>query len=140
MSLPTLDEIRRDFHEMEDWDERFEYLIELGDKLPTFPAEHKIDRNIVQGCQSQVWLIVQRAADDASAFSILADSDAASVRGLIAILLAAYAGKSASEAAAYPIEKLFDELNLKKALSPNRTNGLFSMVRRVRDLAKASAA
>lgn len=138
MPLPTLDEIRRDFHEMEDWDERFEYLIELGDKLPPFPAEQKIDRNIVQGCQSQVWLIVRPTPGDTASFSILADSDAASVRGLIAILLAAYAGKSASEAAAYPIEKLFDELNLKKALSPNRTNGLFSMVRRVRDLAKAS--
>lgn len=135
MSLPTLDEIRRDFREMEDWDERFEYLIELGDKLPPFPPEQKIDRNIVQGCQSQVWLIVERSANNPTEFKIVADSDAASVRGLIAVLLSAYAGKTAEEAAAFPMEGLFEELSLKKHLSPNRTNGLFSMVRRIRALA-----
>ncbi len=139
MSLPTLDEVRQDFEELETMDERYKFLLELGLPLRRFSPEEKTERNEVQGCQAKVWLVIDKPEDPNLPVKIEADSDAEYVRGVIALLLIVYAGKTAAEAAAFPMEKFFRDLKLEKMISPSRTNGLFSMVRRVRDLTKISA-
>jgi cysteine desulfuration protein SufE len=130
----TIDEITENFSFLDDWDDRYRYVIELGRALPPFPDEARTEANKVQGCASQVWLIAKSQADGASGpvMTFLADSDAHIVRGLIAILLAQYSGKSAREILATDALALFDKLGLKENLTPQRSNGLRSMVERVR--------
>jgi cysteine desulfuration protein SufE len=132
MSLETIEEIAESFALFDDWKERYEYLIDLGRRLPAFDEEKKIEKNLVQGCVSRVWLV----ADNTNVnFSFAADSDSEIVRGLIYLLMAAYAGKSPAEVASYDIDSVFAELGFDQHLSPNRRNGFFSMVERIRDLA-----
>jgi len=130
----SIDELTESFSWFDDWDERFRYIIELGDQLPALGDEHHIDENLVQGCQSRVWL-VSRVEDGTIHFE--ADSDAAIVKGLIAILVMVFSGKTAEEILALDVEDLFEKLELKRALLGSRSNGLASMVRRIRTLAKS---
>lgn len=118
-----------------DWTERYQYLIDLGRKLPPLPEEFKTEANKVQGCQSQVWL----AADgDAQRLEFRAISDSAIVSGLIALLLRVYSGRSAREI--LDTEPRFVEaIGLAKHLSPTRSNGLAAMFKRIQDEAKARA-
>lgn len=139
--MPTLADITSDFAVLDDWEDRYRYLIELGRALPPFPEALRTDANKVRGCASQVWLATSaRTADGTSTFSILADSDAHIVRGLIAILLAIYDSHSIDEVLQIDPDAVFAELGLKEHLTPQRSNGLASMVARVRADAAAMRA
>jgi cysteine desulfuration protein SufE len=131
MSLETLID---DFALFDDWEERYRYIIELGNKLKPLSEAERNDANKVQGCVSQVWLVNDR---DGDSLSFRGDSDAHIVRGLVAILLDLYDGKSAQEIAAYDAESAFQQLGLGEHLTPQRSNGFYAMVQRIRNDAAA---
>ena len=136
MAIHSVDEIRDSFAFFDDWEDRYKFIIDLGRGLPPMADALKVDANIVRGCQSQVW-IDYRLADGRMYFTL--DSDAMIVRGLIAIVLAAFNGRTPDAILAYDIDALFKELDLMRHLSPTRGNGLTALVRRIRDIATAAA-
>jgi cysteine desulfuration protein SufE len=143
MPPTTLDAIRSDFALLDDWEDRYRYVIELGRALPPLPDALRTDANKVRGCASQVWLATEVRRPDPAAAPVLAfqgDSDAHIVRGLIAILFAIYADKTAEEILPIDARAAFAELGLKEHLTPQRSNGFFSMVERIRRDAHALAA
>lgn len=134
----SIDELLEEFSLFEDWNEKYQYLIELGDQLGSdFPDEERIDDNLVQGCQSRVWLITQVGTGEPATVEVLADSDSQIVRGLIVILLVLLSGKSPKEIEQCDVEGVFEQLELIRHLSRSRANGLYSMVKRIRALAAA---
>jgi cysteine desulfuration protein SufE len=126
---------------LDDWEDRYRYLIELGQALPSLaPEEHNAD-NKVHGCSSQVWLVSdQQKADGQTVLSYRGDSDAMIVKGLVAILVALYSGRPAQDVAQTDAIALFDELGLREHLTTQRTNGLIAMVNRIRSEAAALSA
>ena len=129
----ALDELVDNFALFDDWEDRYRYLIDLGAHLPPMDVVLKTPARKVQGCMSQVWLVTGWDAE--GRLTVLADSDAQIVRGLIAVLLAVFAGKTQAEIAATDIDGVFKALGLDQHLSPNRRNGFFSMVERIRQFA-----
>jgi cysteine desulfuration protein SufE len=130
----TIDEIRDNFALLDDWDDRYRYVIELGRTLePMSAAEHSAE-NKVQGCASQVWLSkrVDRKGGHEPVLNYLGDSDAHIVRGLIAILLTLYSGHTPQQILATDAIALFDGFGFREHLTPQRSNGLRSMVERIR--------
>lgn len=141
--LTTLSEIRADFAVLDEWEDRYRYVIELGRSLEPLPEDLRTDVNKVRGCASQVWLAtrVERAGGAAAPrLTFRADSDAHIVRGLIAILFAIYDGRPADEILATDPDPIFAEFGLKEHLTPQRSNGLASMVARIRSDATAAMA
>ena len=136
----TIDRIMRNFDVLADWEERYRYIIELGRNLPPLEVEHKSEANRVQGCVSNVWLITDVRDEDPPVIEFRADSDAQIVKGLVAILLALYSGKTAREILTADIRNIFVKLDLAKHLSINRANGFAAMVKRIHELALATAA
>ena len=138
----AIDEIVQNFALLDEWDDRYRYVIELGRTLAPLADGAHIDANKVQGCASQVWLLthVKPNGSAGPVLSFEGDSDAHIVRGLIAILLALYSGKSAREILAIDALALFDSIGLRENLTPQRSNGLRSMVERIRNEAKAALA
>lgn len=138
----TIDEISDNFTLLDEWDDRYRYIIELGRTLAPLPAEAHTDANKVQGCSSQVWLTTSVRPNGASGpvLTFVGDSDAHIVRGLIAILFALYSDKSARDILAIDPSELFIRLGLREHLSPQRSNGLKSMVARIRGEAEAALA
>lgn len=134
MAEMNLTELVENFALFDDWEERYRYLIDLGRGLPAMDEALKTDEAIVRGCTSRVWLVANWEGD---VFQFQADSDAHIVRGLIALLMAAFQGKKAAEIAEIDIDQAFAEIGLDKHLSPNRRNGFFSMVERVKALSAA---
>lgn len=126
------DKIIEEFSLFEDWEDKYSYIIDLGKKLSPLDDKHKIDHNMVVGCSSQVWLISHK--DNDNKYYFLADSDAYIVKGLIAILLRIFSGKTAEEIQNINIEDFFLSLGLKQHLSPNRSNGFFAMVNKIKKL------
>jgi cysteine desulfuration protein SufE len=138
MSISKIDEIIEAFELIDDWEERYRYLIELGRTLEPLPEEARIPANKVQGCVSQVWLVTHWTDGRAS---FVCDSDAHIVRGLLAILVAVYTGHTASEILATDALAVFRQLQLQEHLTPQRSNGLRSFVERIRrDAAQVLAA
>jgi len=136
----TFDAIRSDFALLDDWEDRYRYVIELGRALPTLPEALRTDANKVRGCASQVWLASGvRHAGPTPLLTFVGDSDAHIVRGLIAILFAMYADKTAEEILRVDARAAFAELGLQEHLTPQRSNGFFSMVERIRRDAQALA-
>ena len=137
----TIDEIRDNFELLEEWDDRYRYVIELGRTLEPMPqAEHSAE-NKVQGCVSQVWLSKQVARDGGEPrLNYLGDSDAHIVRGLIAILLTLYSGQTPKHILATDAIKVFDEFGFREHLTPQRSNGLRAMVERIRNDAREALA
>ena len=138
----TLDELLDEFLELEDWEEQCDYLIDLGFELPEFPDEFRTEENRVHGCQSNVWLVAEVKQDGPSqgpTVEIQADSDAMIVKGLIAVLLTIYNGRSPREILETDVAAIFARLGLNRHLSTSRRNGLFGMVKRVREIAAASS-
>lgn len=135
----TIDEIVDNFALFDDWEERYRYLIDLGGQLPPMDEVLKTPASKVSGCLSQVWIVMGWAKDDQGRerLTLLADSDAQIVRGLIAVLMAMFAGRTRAEIAATDINALFARLGLDQHLSPNRRNGFFAMVERVRAFAES---
>jgi cysteine desulfuration protein SufE len=138
----TIDEIIADFSLLEDWDDRYRYVIELGRALAPLAAEAHNETNKVQGCASQVWLATSIAPDDAGGpvLTFVGDSDAHIVRGLIAILLTIYSGRPAREILGADAVALFERLGLREHLTPQRSNGFRAMVERIRADAQAALA
>src|SRR5271167_670181 len=138
--MANIDDITDNFAILDDWDDRYRYLIELGRELPPLSAGAHNDANKVQGCASQVWLetSVRRNAADGPILTFEGDSDAHIVRGLIAILLATYSGQTAKHIIATDAVKLFEGLGLKEHLTPQRSNGFRSMVERIRSDARTA--
>ena len=141
-TMPDIDEIIGNFTVLDDWDDRYRYLIELGRELaPLSEAAHS-DANKVQGCASQVWLdtTVRPNGAGGPVLNFAGDSDAHIVRGLIAILFAIYSGKSAREILSVDAIKFFEGMGLREHLTPQRSNGFRSMVDRMRSDARAALA
>ena len=130
----SLEQIADDFAVLDDWDDRYRYIIELGRKMAPFPESLRSDQSKVRGCASQVWLVARRDRDalGREVIAFLGDSDALIVRGLIAILLQLYSGKSAQEILSIDAKKELGALGLDTHLSQQRSNGLFAMVDRIR--------
>jgi len=138
----TIDEIRDNFELLDDWDDRYRYVIELGRTLAPMPEAEHSAANKVNGCASQVWLSRQlgRNAANEPQLDYLGDSDAHIVRGLIAILLTLYAGRTPREILATDALAVFDELGFREHLTPQRSNGLRAMVERIRSDAREALA
>jgi len=140
--MAAIDEIIENFAVLDDWDDRYRYVIELGRTLEPLPEAARTERNKVQGCASQVWLDTSIAPNGAAGpvLSFVGDSDAHIVRGLIAILFALYSDKPARDILNTDAVALFEKLALREHLTPQRSNGFRSMVERIkRDAAAALA-
>jgi cysteine desulfuration protein SufE len=138
----TIDDIIDNFSLLDEWDDRYRYVIELGRTLDHLPEEMRTETNKVQGCASQVWLAT-RVRPNGSAgptLSFVGDSDAHIVRGLIAILFALYSEKRAPEILDADAVALFERLGLREHLTPQRSNGFRSMVERIKADARAALA
>jgi cysteine desulfuration protein SufE len=137
----TLQAIRSDFALLDEWEDRYRYLIELGRQLPPFPEALRTEENKVRGCVSQVWLasaVKGNGAGPAPILEFQGDSDAHIVRGLIAVLFALFSGRPAHEILSTDAIALFEKLGLREHLTPQRSNGFRSMVERIcRDAAAA---
>jgi cysteine desulfuration protein SufE len=141
-TLPAIDEIVDNFALLEEWDDRYRYVIELGRLLAPLAERDRTERNKVRGCASQVWLATTVRPDGKAGpvLSFSGDSDAHIVRGLIAILFALYSGKPARDILAADAIAVFERLGLREHLTPQRSNGFRSMVERIKSDARAALA
>ncbi|MBJ3774493.1 SufE family protein [Acuticoccus mangrovi] len=135
--MTDADDIAEAFDMIEDWEERYRYVIELGKELPEFPEPLKTKATRVEGCVSQVWLIVSQKD---GRLVLIGDSDAMIVRGLVAILIAFYSGRRPAEVAGLDVDAYLRRLQLAEHLTPQRSNGLNSMVKRIHEDAARLAA
>jgi cysteine desulfuration protein SufE len=137
----SFDEIQADFDLLDDWEDRYRYVIELGRKLAPLVDAERSPRNKVQGCVSQVWLATKVTPDGGKPrLTFRGDSDAHIVRGLIAILFALYSGKTADEIVTIDAAERLGLLHLNEHLTPQRSNGLMAMVRRIQSDAETARA
>jgi cysteine desulfuration protein SufE len=138
----TIDDILDNFSLLEDWDDRYRYVIELGRTLTPIDGRDRQDANKVQGCASQVWLVttIQPNGQGGPVLTFAGDSDAHIVRGLIAILFAMYSGRHAREILATDAVELFNRMGLREHLTPQRSNGFRSMVERIKSDANKALA
>lgn len=138
--MTRFDDIAADFSFLDDWDDRYKYLIDLGRALPPYPEDKKDEAHKVRGCASQVWLLPERRrADGRVVLAFKGDSDAHIVKGLVALLIALYAGKTPEEIAAVDAAAALAPLGLEGHLTPQRSNGLAAMIRRIGEIARAAA-
>ena len=138
--MTTLSEIRDDFALLDDWEDRYRYVIELGRQLPQFPEEFRNDENKVRGCASQVWIATRSTEENGQTrLHFEGDSDAHIVRGLIAIVFALYQDATLSEILQGDAQAVFTELGLAEHLTQQRSNGLASMIARIRNDATVAA-
>lgn len=131
----TIDDVMETFQLFDDWEDRYRYVIELGGKMAPLADEAHSPENKVRGCMSQVWFQATKSDDNPPRLLLEGDSDAMIVKGLIAILFLMHSGKTPDEILAVDSEALLGELDLAGHLTPMRTNGLFSMLKRIRQLA-----
>lgn len=124
----NVNELRENFALLDEWEDKYTYIIDLGKQLPVLAEEYKTEANKVKGCTSQVWLVHEKEGDKHN-FSI--NSDALIVQGLAAILMCAFNGKTAAEMEDVPIADIFAELGLASQLSPNRRNGFAAMAQKM---------
>ncbi|MDO6962720.1 SufE family protein [Rhizobium alvei] len=129
--MTDLTQILDDFEFLEEWEDRYRYVIELGKALPDLPASDRTDDNKVRGCASQVWLVSETGDGPDPVMTFRGDSDAHIVRGLVAIVLAIYSGHHASEIVKLDALETFGKIGLVEHLSAQRANGLRSMVKRI---------
>lgn len=135
-----IDELVADFEFLDDWEDRYRYVIELGKGLAPFPDDAHTDENKVQGCTSQVWLICERQeTPDGPVLVFFGDSDAHIVRGLVAVLLMLVSGRSPQAILDMDVLGVFRRIGLEGHLTPQRSNGLRAMVERIRAYARAAA-
>jgi len=134
----SIEDLQETFEFLDDWEERYAYIIELGKMLPNMDEALKTEGSLVRGCTSRVWIVAREVSDDSGrmVMEIIADSDAQIVRGLICILTMLYSGKTKAEIPDIDAENFLRSLGLDQHLSPSRRNGLFSMVERIRQLSQ----
>lgn len=126
------DDILETLSFFDSWEDRYRYIIDLGKELPEMPGDLRTDDRLVRGCQSQVWIDVRR---EEGRLEMLVDSDAFIVKGLLAVVLAAYNNKTPADILAFDVDDYFESLGLMQHLSPTRGNGLRAMVARIREAA-----
>lgn len=137
-ALPSFDDISANLEFLDDWEDRYRYLIELGNMLPAFPESEKTAENKVNGCVSQVWLTVSETGNgDDKVLQFAGDSDAMIVKGLVAVLIALETGHTPSEIVATDPIATMDQLGLREHLTTQRSNGLIAMVKRIHEEAQA---
>ena len=126
---PSFDDIAADFAFIDDWDEKYRYLIDLGRQLEPLTDEERSEANKVRGCASQVWLVEDESDGK---LSLRGDSDAAIVKGLVAVVIAMFGGRTREEVRALDADAKLAELDLAEHITPQRSNGLVSMIRRLK--------
>jgi cysteine desulfuration protein SufE len=130
---PSIDELIANFELIDDWEERYRYLIEIGRDLSPLADSEKTEENRVKGCASQVWLVTESdPAQEARVIRFRGDSDAHIVRGLVALTLLAFSGKTAEAILATDLFAIFERIGLSQHLTPQRSNGVRAMVERIR--------
>lgn len=131
-----IEELTDNFEILDDWEDKYRYIIDLGSKLPPLAPEFRSEEWKVRGCQSQVWLVpeVKTEAGEKRIY-FHGDSDAAIVKGIIAIVLTIYSGKSAKDIKETAVDEIFARMGLEEHLSPSRRNGLLSMTEKIRHYA-----
>ena len=141
-TLSPIDRILDDFAFLDDWDDRYRYLIELGKELEPLPEEAHSDANKVRGCASQVWLVSRRDGGPGPQTRLYfsGDSDAHIVRGLVALALAIYSGRTAADILQTDAFAIYEKLGLAAHLTPQRSNGVRSMIERIKADARSAAA
>lgn len=135
MSLPDSQEIIDDLAFFDDWEQRYQYIIDLGKSIPGMPEDQKTPDKLIKGCQSSVWLDYQL---DNGVIRFNVDSDAIIVQGLLALVMAAYNNKTPRQILDFDIAKYFTQLDLERHISPTRGNGLRAIVAKIQALAKRS--
>ena len=140
--MSRLDDIVDIFELLGDWDQRYQYLVELGEQLPAMPEELKTEANKVKGCMSQVWVSAYRDEDDPAALHYHGECDTSIIKGVLALLIQLVAGRSAREIEQLDVDELFTRLSLDEHLSPNRHIGVYAIVelmkKQARELEKDS--
>lgn len=134
MNLPSYEEIIDDIAFFDDWEQRYQYIIDLGKSIPSIDENLKTDDRLVRGCQSSVWLL-SKEEDGKLQFQV--DSDAVIVNGLLALVMAVFNDKTSTQILAFDIDGYFKALDLERHITPARGNGLRSIVLKVRAIAKA---
>jgi len=129
-ALPDKEKLVRNFNRCANWEEKYLYIIELGQRLPALSAEAHNAENLIQGCQSQVWIVMERNAE--GVIELTGDSDAAIVKGLIAIVFALYQQMTPQDIVAFDVRPWFEKLALTQHLTPSRSQGLEAMIRAIR--------
>lgn len=134
-NLPDKQKLVRNFSRCPNWEEKYLYVIELGAQMDPLADENRQAQNLISGCQSQVWIVMNKAGNGQLEF--VGDSDAAIVKGLLAVVFSLYHGLTAEEVMALDVRPFFGELELSQHLTPSRSQGLEAMIRAIR--AKAAA-
>ena len=129
-TLPDKEKLLKNFSRCANWEEKYLYIIELGARLPPLPQEQHNPQNSIQGCQSQVWIAIGRDAQ--GRITLQGDSDAAIVKGLIAIVFILYDGMTAADAQTFDVRPWFEQMALAQHLTPSRSQGLEAMIRAIR--------
>ena len=132
----AFEDIAENFELLEDWEDRYRYLIDLGGQLAPLTDAERVAANKVHGCASQVWLVTEASGQADPVLRFRGDSDAHIVRGLIAVLLAIFSGRRGSEIASTDEKALLDRLHLTEHISTQRSNGLRSMVARIKQIGR----
>ena len=137
----NIEQIIADFEVLDDWEDRYRYVIELGKRLPPLPDKERTPENKVRGCASQVWLSTHiERRPEGPVLSFVGDSDALIVRGLVAIVIALFGGKTAAAVSKIDAEAVFNQLDLRAHLTAQRSNGLRALVDRIKADAEAVSA
>ncbi|AYN30083.1 MULTISPECIES: cysteine desulfuration protein SufE [Buttiauxella] len=129
-TMPDKEKLLKNFSRCSNWEEKYLYIIELGGRLPEFPESERKAENTIQGCQSQVWIVMQQQPD--GVMKLEGDSDAAIVKGLIAIVFILYQQMTAQDIVAFDVRPWFEKLELAQHLTPSRSQGLEAMIRAIR--------
>lgn len=129
-ALPDKEKLLRNFSRCANWEEKYLYIIELGQRLAPLSEEAHISANLIQGCQSQVWIVMRR--DDNGVILLQGDSDAAIVKGLIAVVFILYHQMTAQDIVAFDVRPWFEQMALTQHLTPSRSQGLEAMIRAIR--------
>lgn len=133
--MHTIDDLVRDFELLDDWDTRYQYLVELGEQLPAMPDDLKTEENRVKACMSKVWTSAYPDPDDPNRVRFHGDCDTAIIKGVLAVLIDIASGHSAAEIAAIDFDRLFQQLELAENLSPNRHVGIYAIVDKLKQQA-----
>lgn len=136
-ALPDKDKLLRNFNRCTNWEEKYLYIIELGQRLPPLSPEEHSATNSIQGCQSQVWIVM--GTDEKGRMTLRGDSDAAIVKGLIAVVFILYDGMTAADVNAFDVRPWFEQMALAQHLTPSRAQGLEAMIRAIRTRAAAQS-
>ncbi|MBU4683421.1 cysteine desulfuration protein SufE [Cedecea davisae] len=134
-TLPDKDKLLKNFSRCANWEEKYLYIIELGSRLPELAAEERRSENIIQGCQSQVWIVMHQQPD--GVITLEGDSDAAIVKGLIAIVFILYQQMTPHDIVAFDVRPWFEKMALAQHLTPSRSQGLEAMIRAIRNKASS---